>query len=58
MLVLDLAACYVTAGVGYPAEFIDSRRPSRIWVTETNDSLLSMDNPHMQGDTLDRKSVV
>jgi hypothetical protein len=48
----SLAACYTTAGVGYPAEFIDAHRPARIWVTETNDSSLAFDTPQVHNDTL------
>lgn len=52
LLAASLQACYTTAGVGYPEEFIDSHRPSRIWVTENDDSVLAMDSPKMRGDTL------
>ena len=52
LCLLGLPACYSTAGVGYPAEFIDMHRPSRIWVTETNDSVLAFDSPQMHADTL------
>jgi hypothetical protein len=52
VLVLASAGCYTTAGVGYPAEFIDTHRPSRIWVTESNDSILAVDNPQIRSDTL------
>jgi hypothetical protein len=52
VLTACLAGCYVTAGVGYPAEFIDAHNPARIWVTETNDSLITVDKPQMHRDTL------
>jgi hypothetical protein len=52
VLVMVMAGCYSTAGVGYPAEFIDAHRPARIWVTETSDSMLILDSPQMEGDTL------
>src|SRR5579872_4992321 len=52
LAMFSLTACYSTAGVGYPAEFIDAHRPSRIWVTEMNDSVLSVDNPQMHADTV------
>jgi hypothetical protein len=52
VLVFTLTGCYSTGGVGYPAEFIDEHRPSRIWVTEANDSVLAFDNPQMHADTL------
>jgi hypothetical protein len=52
VLTACLAGCYVTAGVGYPAEFIDTHNPARIWVTETNGSVITVDNPQMHRDTL------
>jgi hypothetical protein len=51
-LVLSLAGCHAPSGVGYPAHYITAEAPMRVWVTETNDSVVIVNGPKMRGDTL------
>ena len=52
LLVLTLAGCHAPSGVGYPAHYITANAPMRVWVTETNDSVLIFNGPKMSRDTL------
>ncbi len=52
LLVLSLAGCHAASGLGYPAHYITANAPMRVWVTETNDSVVIFNGPKMSGDTL------
>ena len=52
-LLLSLAACTSVGLVGYPAEFIATRAPAHVWVTQAGkDGQIDMYNPQLHGDTL------
>lgn len=51
-IVLGLAACQTTGVVGYPAEFIATKGPTHVWVTQPDDRVVELSNPQVHGDTL------
>jgi hypothetical protein len=51
-VVLFVSACTTTGVVGYPAEYIDTHGPSHVWVTGSDNAVVELSNPHVQGDTL------
>ena len=52
-LLISLAACTSVGLVGYPAEFIATRAPAHVWVTQAGSSaMIDMYNPQLHGDTL------
>jgi hypothetical protein len=51
-LCITLAACQTRGVVGYPAEFISTRGPTHVWVTQPDNSVVELSNPQIHGDTL------
>jgi len=52
MLLAGLAACHTVSEVGYPAEFVESKGPTHVWVTRGDKSTMELWNPQIHGDTL------
>lgn len=52
-LLITLAACTSVGLVGYPAEYIATRAPAHVWVTQAgSNAMIDMYNPQLHGDTL------
>ncbi|HUK21855.1 MAG TPA: hypothetical protein VLV45_09925 [Gemmatimonadales bacterium] len=47
-----VGACKTVEPIGYPAEFVATRGPSHVWVTNTNGNETELWNPTVHGDTL------
>ena len=53
LLVAGVAACTTVGLVGYPGEYVATRAPSHVWVTQTGKTaMFDIYNPQMHGDTL------
>ncbi|HUL49598.1 MAG TPA: hypothetical protein VLT79_06235 [Gemmatimonadales bacterium] len=52
LALLGFAGCRTTRVVGYPAEYVATRGPSHVWVTEANNNTVELWNPTVHGDTL------
>jgi len=48
-----LAACTTVSAVGYPAEYVATRSPAHVWVTQAGkQGMMDLYNPQLHGDTL------
>jgi len=53
LLGAGLAACTTVGAVGYPAEFVATRAPAHVWVSQASKTgMIDMYNPQLHGDTL------
>jgi len=52
LVTLTSLACHTVGEVGYPAEFVESKGPTHVWVTRADQTTLELWNPQMHGDTL------
>ncbi len=50
--VLSLASCTATHVVANPQQFVDTKRPSHVWVTTPGNSVVDLSHPQVLGDTL------
>jgi hypothetical protein len=51
-LVAMVAACHTFGPVASPSDFVATRQPQRVWVTETDGSVQIFEGPKLLGDTL------
>jgi hypothetical protein len=47
-----IAACHTFGPIASPRDFLASKQPARIWVTETDGSVAVFEGPKLVGDTL------
>lgn len=51
-VLLGIVSCKTVGVVGYPAEFVATRGPSHVWITQNNNDQVELWNPTVHGDTL------
>jgi hypothetical protein len=52
LLILPLTACSTLQPVATPQQFIPTAQPSRVWVTQADNSTMMVEAPRLLGDTL------
>ena len=52
-VVLGLAACTSVGVVGHPTEYVSTRAPSRVWVTQSDKTVVELFKPLIKGDNSD-----
>ena len=52
-VVVGLAACTAVGNVGYPAEYISTKQPGHVWITQSDKTVTELYNPQIKGDSGD-----
>ena len=53
LFVVSVAACTSVGTVGYPAEYIATKAPGHVWITNTDKTVMELYNPQIKGDSGD-----
>ncbi len=51
-VVAAVAACRTMTPVGQPREYVSTKHPESVWLTESNQTVVRVHGPHMLGDTV------